>query len=80
MMLLLIMEVLSNSFWRQSLLKPEIKTEYEAGVELSFFNRLDLGVTYYANQIKDNLVQADVNPSSSFLLVMAILPKLKIKV
>jgi outer membrane receptor protein involved in Fe transport len=29
---------------------------------------LDLGVTYYANQIKDNLVQADVNPSSSFLL------------
>jgi TonB-linked SusC/RagA family outer membrane protein len=48
------------------LLKPEIKTEYEAGVELSFFNRLDLGVTYYANQIKDNLVQADVNPSSSF--------------
>jgi outer membrane receptor protein involved in Fe transport len=27
---------------------------------------LDLGVTYYANQIKDNLVQADVNPSSSF--------------
>jgi hypothetical protein len=27
--------------------KPEKKTEYEAGVELSFFNRLDLGVTYY---------------------------------
>jgi outer membrane receptor protein involved in Fe transport len=49
----------------KSLLKPEIKTEYEAGVELSFFNRLDLGNVLRESN-KDNLVQADVNPSSSF--------------
>ena len=47
------------------LLKPEIKTQYEAGIELGFFNRLNLGVTYYTDVTKDNLVAAAANPSSS---------------
>lgn len=47
-------------------LKPEIKTEIEFGTELEFFNRLTLGATYYNNVIKDNLIDAAINPSSSF--------------
>jgi len=47
------------------LLKPEIKTQYEAGIELGFFNRLNLGLTYYTDVTKDNLVSAAANPSSS---------------
>jgi TonB-linked SusC/RagA family outer membrane protein len=47
------------------LLKPETKTQYEAGVDLGFFNRLNLGLTYYTDTTKDNLVEAAVNPSSS---------------
>jgi TonB-linked SusC/RagA family outer membrane protein len=60
-----------GAFEQQSLggnpeLEPEIKTEYEASVELGFFNRINLGATYYRNNINNNLVQAAVNPSSSF--------------
>ncbi|TDE42900.1 SusC/RagA family TonB-linked outer membrane protein [Flavobacterium rhamnosiphilum] len=47
-------------------LKPEIKTEFEVGTNLEFFNRLKVGATYYNNTIKDNLAFAAVNPSSSF--------------
>ncbi|MDZ7633901.1 MAG: TonB-dependent receptor [Bacteroidales bacterium] len=48
-------------------LKPEIKTEWEAGTNMRFFNdRVDLGVTYYQNQTKDILFAVKTNPSSGY--------------
>ncbi|GMN05545.1 TonB-dependent receptor [Croceitalea sp. MTPC5] len=48
-------------------LRPEIKTEYEIGADLRFFgNRLNLGVTYYENEIDDILFEVKTNPSSGF--------------
>lgn len=46
-------------------LKPEIKTEYEAGVDLKLFdNKLTLGGTYYYNKIVDVLIQVPKTPST----------------
>ena len=47
-------------------LKPEIKSEYEFGIDLAFFNRISLNATYYQNKITDNLVQVPINGSSSY--------------
>ncbi|GMN11095.1 TonB-dependent receptor [Croceitalea sp. MTPC9] len=48
-------------------LRPEIKTEYEIGADLRFFkNRLNLGITYYENEIDDILFEVKTNPSSGF--------------
>jgi TonB-linked SusC/RagA family outer membrane protein len=47
-------------------LKPEIKTEYEGGIDLEFFNRVNINATYYTNTIKDNLVNVPINGSSSY--------------
>jgi TonB-linked SusC/RagA family outer membrane protein len=47
-------------------LKPEIKTEYEAGLDLQFFKRLNISATYYTNETNDLLVNVPLNPSSSF--------------
>jgi TonB-linked SusC/RagA family outer membrane protein len=55
-----------NTEQGNALLRPEVRTEREIGVDLGFFNRSKLSVTYYANQIKDLLITADVNPSSGF--------------
>ncbi|MCL6462068.1 MAG: SusC/RagA family TonB-linked outer membrane protein, partial [Flavobacterium micromati] len=56
----------SESLAGNPLLKPEIKTQFEAGIELGFLNRINLGVTLYTDRTQDNLVQAALNPSSSF--------------
>jgi TonB-linked SusC/RagA family outer membrane protein len=48
------------------LLRPELKTQYELGVELGFLNRLNFGLTVYTDKTIDNLVSAALNPSSSF--------------
>ncbi len=48
-------------------LKPEIKTEFEIGTDLKFFNnRLGLNFTYYKNQIDDILLDVTLSPSSGF--------------
>ena len=47
-------------------LKPEIKTEFEIGTDLEFFNRIKLNLTYYTNNTKDLLVDVPVNGSSTF--------------
>ena len=48
-------------------LKPEIKTEWEVGADLRFFqNKVSLGVTYYSNETKDILFAVKANPSSGF--------------
>tara|TARA_R110002012_G_scaffold322087_1_gene554980 strand:- start:17129 stop:20617 length:3489 start_codon:yes stop_codon:yes gene_type:complete len=48
-------------------LKPEIKTEWEVGTDLRFFNnRISLGLTYYNNETKDILFAVNTNPSSGF--------------
>lgn len=48
-------------------LQPEIKTEWEVGADLRFFNdRLTFGATYYQNNTKDILFAVDTNPSSGF--------------
>ena len=48
-------------------LEPEIKTEWEIGADLRFFNdRLSLGMTYYQNEIDGLLFGVDVTPSSGF--------------
>ncbi len=48
-------------------LKPEIKTEFEVGADLKFFNnRLGLNFTYYKNEINDVLLNVTLSPSSGF--------------
>ncbi|MBP2283188.1 TonB-linked SusC/RagA family outer membrane protein [Flavobacterium sp. CG_23.5] len=47
-------------------LKPEIKTEFEVGVDLEFFKRIKLSGTYYSNETKDLLVDVPLNGSSTF--------------
>lgn len=49
-------------------LKPEIKTEIEFGADLRFLkNKINLGVTYYKNEIKDILLAVNLSPSSGYL-------------
>ncbi len=48
-------------------LKPEIKTEWEIGADLRFFDDdLSFGFTYYQNEIKDILLDVSLSPSSGF--------------
>jgi len=48
-------------------LKPEIKTEFEIGTDLKFFNnRIGLNITYYSNEIDDVLFDVDKSPSTGF--------------
>ncbi len=48
-------------------LKPEIKTEYEAGIDLRFFkNRVSLSTTYYQNETTDVLLDIAIPPSLGF--------------
>ncbi|MCB0638521.1 MAG: SusC/RagA family TonB-linked outer membrane protein [Lewinella sp.] len=50
-----------------SKLQPEIKTEYEAGVDLRFFrNRISLSATYYTNEIENALLDMALVPSLGF--------------
>ena len=49
-------------------LNPEIKTEFEIGTDLRFFkDRLNVGLTYYSNQINNILLAVNLSPSSGFL-------------
>lgn len=48
-------------------LRPEIKTEIEAGLDVRFFdNVLSTSFTYYSNDIKDILLTLDRAPSGGF--------------
>lgn len=48
-------------------LKPEIKTEWEVGLDFRFFrDKLSLSATYYQNEIQDILLNLDLTPSSGF--------------
>jgi TonB-linked SusC/RagA family outer membrane protein len=48
-------------------LKPEIKTEWEVGTDLRFFNdRANFKITYYSNKIKDLLFDATLNSSTGY--------------
>ncbi len=48
-------------------LEPEIKTEWEIGADLRFFqDRLALGMTYYQNDIEGIIIRTDLTPSFGF--------------
>ncbi len=48
-------------------LEPEVKTEWEVGADLRFFdNDLTLGFTYYDNVIDGILLDVNLSPSSGF--------------
>ena len=48
-------------------LEPEIKTEWEIGLDLRFLNdKLSVGGTYYQNEISGILIDLDLTPSSGF--------------
>ncbi len=48
-------------------LKPEIKTEWEVGADLRFWeNKIGLSLSYYRNKIKDILLNIALPPSSGF--------------
>jgi TonB-linked SusC/RagA family outer membrane protein len=49
-------------------LRPEIKTEFEIGTDLRFFNnKLTIGATYYQNEIRDILLNVSLAPTSGYL-------------
>ncbi len=49
-------------------LKPEIKTEMEAGLDVGFLkDRVNLGVTLYNNNTKDLIIQVNTPQSSGFV-------------
>ena len=49
-------------------LAPEMKTEWEIGTDLRFFdNKLSLDFTYYDNITKGILYDVEINPSSGYL-------------
>lgn len=48
-------------------LKPEVKTEWEIGADIRFFDDdLKFGFTYYNNKIEDILLDVSLSPSSGF--------------
>lgn len=48
-------------------LKPEMKTEWEIGTDLRFFNdKWSVSATYYQNKIEDMLISVSLSPSSGF--------------
>jgi len=48
-------------------LKPEIKTEWEIGTDLRFFNnKFGVDITYYNNVINDVLIDVALTPSSGY--------------
>ena len=47
-------------------LKPERGTEFEAGFEAGFFNRLSVDFTYYTRRTEDAILQQQIAPSSGF--------------
>ena len=48
-------------------LEPEIKTEWELGADLRFFqDRLSLGMTYYQNEITGIIIRTDLTPSFGY--------------
>lgn len=48
-------------------LNPEIKTEWEIGSDLRFFdNKFEYSFTYYQNNVDDILLFADLTPSTGF--------------
>ncbi len=48
-------------------LEPEIKTEWEIGADLRFFqDKLGVSYTYYSNEIDGILIDVEVSPSSGF--------------
>jgi TonB-linked SusC/RagA family outer membrane protein len=48
-------------------LNPEIKTEWELGTDLRFFDdRLEYSITYYQNEVNDILLFANLTPSTGF--------------
>ncbi|MCI4671166.1 MAG: SusC/RagA family TonB-linked outer membrane protein [Bacteroidia bacterium] len=49
-------------------LRPEVKTEFEIGTDLRFFqNKLTLSFTYYQNEINDLLYEINTAASTGFL-------------
>ncbi len=49
-------------------LKPEIKTEFEIGTDLRLFNnKMNIGFTYYNNEIRDILLNVNLTPSFGYL-------------
>ena len=48
-------------------LEPEIKTEWEIGLDLRFFrDKLSLNMSYYQNEIEDILFRLDLTPSFGY--------------
>ena len=48
-------------------LKPEIKTEWDVGLDMRFLNNnLTLSMTYYHNKIRDILINLGLTPSSGY--------------
>jgi TonB-linked SusC/RagA family outer membrane protein len=53
-------------------IKPEIKTEYEIGTDLRFWDdRINLGFTYYTNSITDVILSVELPSSSGFAGTLA---------
>ncbi|MEZ4985425.1 MAG: TonB-dependent receptor [Saprospiraceae bacterium] len=66
--------------WVTPTLKPEVKTEYEAGIDLRFYrNRIALSATYYTNEVKDALLDMSLVPSLDIPRFTETVPILKTK-
>lgn len=47
-------------------IKPSFSTSYEAGVDLNFFNRLEVNFTYYQQENENQIIPLDVSGTSGY--------------
>lgn len=71
---------LQSSKIGSNLLKPEKKTEYEAGLDMRFSdNRLSAGITYYRNYVENLLLQVPIAISTGFSTIYKNIGKMQNK-
>lgn len=47
-------------------IKPSFATSYEAGIDLNFFQRLELGFTYYQQRNKNQIIPLNISGASGY--------------
>lgn len=59
-----------SSFFGNDLIRPEQKQEFEFGLDMAFFNRLEADITYYNGKTYDQILPVDIPRSSGARTVL----------